>query len=531
MSSGFSARNAITDAKDLYGRDELMNQLISLANNRHSVSITGLRRFGKTSVLMCVESSLRNDSNSNVYPIYFDFKEVGSIIKGTDNVYRYMISRFVARLSIDKIFEYESDFKKIKIKPTNEWEDIYEQIAEVNSVRIQGLFESIALFFSEYMGKTILFLIDEYEWLFRFSFDNPVGFMKLRNFSSKTLPNGINPFCFWIAGSTSWEYLCSLTGSGELNVIDAPPIYLGPIDFKAFCAMWQNEISHTIKCTDKLRSSEDFAFKASGGIPYYGKLIGGHIVSTDTIPTHSILKSYFHEMIPSLQNEEKSILNELSKIPRNYKKSKFLNELLDKGLIILNGHNYEIRIGFLKEFLVSTRTHLDSVDSILISEIITVTDKINELMININRTNDNKHGKYIFKPVNDDAALFKDLRTPCHSLELFSDFASSLYKIIFEKTKENKGGTDVNMATLPTSFKKNNRFIQIVDIMRHSFGGGHLMDTFSRRPDQISKPDMLLILLGNKNEPSTPEEFLRLQISTLNMFEKELQLLQRIVFS
>lgn len=131
--------------------------------------------------------------------------------------------------------------------------------------------------------------------------------------------------------------------------------------------------------------------------------------------------------------------------------------------------------------------------------------------------------------MNDDAALLKDLRTPCYSLELFSDFASSIYKILFERTKECLRGIDTTKARLPISFKRNNQFIEIVDILRHSLGGGHIMDTFNQRPGQMSKSKMLHILTGNKNDPNSPEEFYNLQISILKMFEQELIKLNSIV--
>ena len=79
------------------------------------------------------------------------------------------------------------------------------------------------------------------------------------------------------------------------------------------------------------------------------------------------------------------------------------------------------------------------------------------------------------------------------------------------------------------SFKKNNQFIDIVDIMRHSLGGGHLMGTFSPKPGQLKKQDMLNILVGTKNEPNTPEEFYSLQIATLKMFEIKLNKLNVII--
>ncbi len=529
MEIAFSPRTIITNPNELFGREDLLNQLISLANNRYCVSITGLRRFGKTSLLKCVETILKNEANSKAYPIYFDFKNVGSIIKGTDNTYRYMIANLVSDLTQSGYFEGETSFSKITIKSSNNWKDIYEDLKEISSVRIQGLLEEIIVLFSDLIDKSILFLIDEYEWLFRFSFDNPVGFMKLRTLSSTPLQNGKIPFCFWISGAISWDYLCSLTGSGELNVIDGPPIYLSTIENESFQKMWENECRKIENDKSNIKEAGEFVFQATGGIPFYGKVLGGSIISTGEKPSFLVLKSYFKEMLSSLQNEEIQVLNELAKSPRTYKNSKFIIELSEKGLIKMVGRNYEIQSAFFREYINSTLDQITNLKIEIISESHRITDRITGQIININNTFKNKTGKYIFEPVNDDAALFKDLRTPCYSLELFSDFASSLYKIVFEKTKENKNGIDITKARFPNSYKKDNKFIEIVDILRHSLGRGHIMDSFTQRQGQMTKVQMLKILTGNINEPNSPDDLYNLQISILKLFESELIKLNTIV--
>lgn len=527
MNIGFSAKNEITNAKDLFGRREIFAQLLNLANRRQTVSLTGLRRFGKTSILKCIESELRSNKNSKVYPIFFDFKEVGSIIKGTNNVYRYMVSRFVERLYIDKHFTKEEVFKKKLITPSKDWVDIYENLSDVNPVRIQSLFEEIVSFFSEYLEKTVLFLFDEYEYLFKYSFDDPVGFMKMRNFASKINDIGINPFSFFITGTLTWEHLCTITGSGEMNCIDEP-MYLTPIDYDSFQAMWQNEINLIESCPSEVSIGGGYAYESSGGVPYYGKLIGSNWLNTSNIPNYFILKSYFQEIINNLQNEEKEILIELSKIPRNFKSSKHVLELIEKGLIKKNGTHYEIRINFLRDYIKAVFINqLAKPTEIPLSQ--SLTDSISDLISTINNTYKSKRGYYIFEPVNDEAALIRDLRCQCMALEQFSDFASSLYKIVFERTKENANGVDVVLRRLPKPYKRGHEFIDLVDIMRHSLGSGHLMDTFTQKPGQFSKSRMLEILTGSKNEPNTSEEFYSLQIKMLQRFEAELNKLNAIV--
>mgnify|MGYP000954098748 FL=1 len=269
MEAAFS-RSYIINPDELFGRNELLDKLVMLANNKYCVSITGLRRFGKTSVLKCLEYKLRSDSISKVYPVYYDFKEVGALIKGTDNAYKYMIAVLISSLTKDNLFSGIEKFGKIEIQSSIDWKDIFEQLEGVNSVRIQSLLEDIINLFSDLIEKTILFLIDEYEWLFKYTFDTPVGFMKLRSMASSIQQNGRNPFSFWIIGALSWDYLCTLTGSGELNVIDAPPVYIGPIDFSSFKNMWEQETEKIENCNDDLKNLIEFAFKSSGGILFYG---------------------------------------------------------------------------------------------------------------------------------------------------------------------------------------------------------------------------------------------------------------------
>jgi hypothetical protein len=531
MANAFSPRTVVTNPAELFGRDTVMNQLISLANNGNSVPIIGPRRFGKTSILRCVETSLKQNEASRVYPVYFDFKEVGSTVKGTDNVYRYMVSLFVASLYKDRHFTDSIEIKRVRIKPSPDWEDVFDGLMEVNPVRIQGLLEELLDFFSELLGKGILFLIDEYEWLFRFSFDEPVGFMKLRNLCSKQLISGANPFSFWIAGSTPWDYLCSVTGSPELNVMDTPVVYVGNIDHESFCRMWQFEVSKLDACPESLDKHRDSAYKASGGIPFYGKLLGSHLLTSEKPLVFILLKHHLQELYDSLQSEEKTILTEISRAPRNMKSSKFLHELVCKGLVAQNGKSCEVRSGFLREFINNNQVEDLKGKNDGPPECHILTDRIEALIMSINQTHHNKRGRYIFEPVVDDSALMKDLRTPCYSLDLFSDFASSLYKIVFERTKDTKGGLDSTKARLPKAFVRNNQFIDIVDILRHSLGGGHLMDNFIVRKGHIGKVRMLEILTGSRNEPSEPDDFYHLQVATLKLFQKQLEDLNAMVRS
>ncbi len=525
MNIAFNPKNEIINPDDLFGRKILFGQLEAVANRKSNTQVIGLRRFGKTSLLKSLESYLRDSSISKTYPIYCDFKEVGSIVKGTANVYRYILSLVVVAFSKDELFTEPESFRNQIIEPSDFWEDIYIALQEINDIRIPGLFEDVVTFFADLTEKTILFLIDEYEYLFRFTFDNPTGFMKLRNFTSKLTDKGLNPFTFFVSGGITWEDLCSSTGSGELNCIDQL-LYVTPIDFDSFKKMWDYEVSLISDCPNDIMNGSEFAYKASGGVPFYGKIIGSTWYTSRSKPTYTVLKSHFQELLNSLDTEQKHILFEIVKKKKTFRNTDFLLDLRDKGLVSSDKDTHQIPIGFLSDYIKSLQNSGINQSNSATEEMVS---KIELLIIAINKTYKNKKGDYIFTPVNEDITLFKDLRNECLSTEQFANFSSSLYHIVFERTKKEVAGDNKTLTRLPNRFKKGNQFIKIVDIMRHSLGKGHLMDTFTQRNGKMTKGQMLGILTGSKNEPTAPEDFFNIQIKTLELFEKELRDLKRIV--
>jgi hypothetical protein len=264
MKIGFNPKNEITNTAELYGRAKEMEFLIGYAKRRSCVQIIGPRRFGKTSLFKCLESHFNKLDGADIYPLYIDFTEVASEVVGTANVYRYLISLVVYKISSDKLFEESEQFRGVTIKPSIYWENTYELLRDISSSRLQEILKEVITFFSDLIDKTFLFLFDEYEYLFKYGFDQPTGFTTLRNFSSKLNNKGKNPFIFFIAGCMTWEKLCSITKSGELNVIDQI-IRVTPIQKEDFNKLWNHELSFTENPSKELTEGYEFAFKSSGG--------------------------------------------------------------------------------------------------------------------------------------------------------------------------------------------------------------------------------------------------------------------------
>lgn len=522
MKIGFNPKNEITNPSELFGRSKELEFLIGYAKRRSCVQLIGPRRFGKTSLLKCIETHFNNEVTSDIYPLYIDFTEVASDVIGTANVYRYLISLVVAKISADKIFDAPVQFRGITINPTTYWEDSYELLKETSSSRLQEILKEVLTFFSDLTEKTFLFLFDEYEYLFKYGFDQPTGFTALRNFSSKLNKKGTNPFIFFIAGGMTWEKLCTITKSGELNVIDQL-VRVTPIQKDDFIRMWSYEVSLLENSDKDLKEGYDFAYNASGGVPFYGKVIGNNWFINASKPKYDVLKSHFNEILNSLELEQKDVLNNILKTPAPIRESENVLELRDNGVISKKGNVYDHRILFLKEYLQSIYTKpSEGPSEVPVSYIL--TDQITNYISNINSTCANKGKDFIFDVLNEDESLYRDLRNPVLDRSQVVQFASSLYRIVYEKTKQN----DQNKATLPRNFTAGNQFIYLVNIMRHTLGKGHLYEKMSLG-NQMTKEEMYQRLLGSKNEPITSEDYLKIQIETLKLFLGELKKLKEIV--
>ena len=513
----------ISNKSNLYGRDALLRKLTILAKRCENASIIGARRFGKTCLLKSIITDIKLSNDIKVYPIYLDFKTED--IKGTDAAYRYMISSLVVSLKSDNIFTTEENFGLIKIKPSDDWTDIDEQLLQLSSVRLQTCLKKIVTFFAAILDKTILFVIDEYEYLFKYVLDSPASFMKLRDLSTSVIDNDLRPFIFWISGALNWDHLCSVIGSGECNPISATE-YVTPISKEDFIKMWSDEceLIDDEEIKKKVLGEVDFDWKKTGGVPFYGKLIGAYIVRNSSLPDYTICKPFFNEMLnKTLSVAEINTLKTIAKGLNISSASLGFASLCDKGIIVCDKNKPNLPIEFLKEYILADIAD-GNISKPKKSEHETIVNEISQIIENINKTQENKRRSYIFKPTVDSMSTYKDLTGPCFSTELFAEFSCAIYRMYFEWTKETKP-----RELLPNNNFRYNDFAQYVDIARHSLGKTHQMDTFELTEGKKSKPDMLQALLGSVNEPKDPEDFYKLQLSFLRMFKSTLQEIQNYV--
>lgn len=194
----------ICNPQELYGREKLIENLVVAAKLKQNTNIIGARRFGKTCVLKSVCTLLKEQDDISVYPVYIDIKT--SDIKGTDAVYRYLIGILVESLYNNGLFTDTEKFGSVEITPCGDWTEIAESLEHLSSTRIQSIFQRLVYWLADLLDKTILFMIDEYEYLFKYALDSTSGFMKLRTrvviywqmelvhfaFGLRVQPHGIN---------------------------------------------------------------------------------------------------------------------------------------------------------------------------------------------------------------------------------------------------------------------------------------------------------------------------------------------------
>lgn len=510
--------HTINNPNELYGRESLLKKLTVLAKRKENTEIIGARRFGKTCMLKSMHTLIKKSGDIPVYPVYLDFKIAD--VHGTEAAYRYMVSELVKSLFIDDVFTQPETIGIQTITPTDDRVEIEEQLSNISATRIQALLERTIRLFAKKMNKTILFMIDEYEYLFKYGLDTPSGFFRLRDLSTDLIDNSLRPFSFWIAGVLDWDELCTDIGSGELNPITAIET-LHPIDRSAFSKMWENECD-LIEDAEKKKyvlESLEFAYTKSGGVPFYAKQIGAYLMRNDNQPNYSICKSSFKETLnKTMKPAEMNILKSLARKEEHCILSDALTSIKNRGLVVENSDGtYAISIGFLKDYLAAeiNNPQQDKMDKD--SEAQEISDQIFKLIENINKTQMNLGLDAIFKLPNETISFYKDLANPCYSEEKIQDFCNALYLIYFEWTKKERP-----RELLPEPYR-NDINAQYVDVARHTIGRGHLTDNFVTQPGKASKTDMLVAVTGKFSDPHEPEEIYAFQIAFLNRFKSTLE--------
>lgn len=510
--AGFKPSIKITQPELLFGRNkkgQLLDTLILNIKRGSNCQLQGEKRSGKTSVLKCLKTILEKDYPQYIV-LFIDFKEIG-VANNRFNVYRVLLSKLIFKLSCKNLLNDENKIKNFAIRKCNEWEDVYQNLQDVPDIKVQGILKEFILFYSEYYNIGFVLLFDEYEHLLTVSFDDPTGFMVLRNLADEGGTSDIKPLTYIIAGSKSWERLCTEIGSPELNNCGVGINFTSPLKVIDFQDMWEYSLSHAGEILNEQVKDTSLIYEKSGGFPFFAKKIAESANVENGIISDVILKEDFSVMLRNLNERERHFISDLLKNKNTGNKIIGVN-LVDRG--ICKSENAKFKINgslwenYLKNFLIEP--YDQSSKSLIIEEV----EKIHIKMTKINKTYKNNRIDYPFELIDNENELRQSMQG-----EIFSEFTSAIYKTVFERTMKN----NKKLETLPRNFRRNNDFVSVIDSLRHEFGG-HLTSSSSYQPSlsQYNRTTLLVRLKGDSIEPNS-KELINIQIKVLKEFNTYLE--------
>ena len=498
----------ITDVNQLFGRKCQIDILLSCAKRKSNAGIIGARRFGKTCLLKSLESYLNVHTEYNVYPLYFDPKKTG-ISKDTPEVYRTLTAILASKMCKDNLLS-EGEYRISRRCTLDISDDILDMVVQMKEWKSE--YQKEALFsLSEVIAtnnRYVLLLLDEIDYLLQEAFNSPADFSRIRGAATEKDCK----LKFWVAGVSSWSSLCTNIGSPELNC-GLENITLSLPTEDDFSNMWKYECSMIgdTETRDNFLSMHNEIYAKTGGIPYYAKYLGSHMIinKSHSIPNYEVIRDYLAEIVNSrfMSDVERSVLFQLAKgeMVINNIKPDGLNGLIAKGLLRIEGNTYSIGIGYLADYLNARKQDLTITNSedIEIQELCSLVDQISSLRRNVNVE---FKGHEPFVSSIEDPNEFKTLKIVCHDEPTMDAFSGSIYKLFYEGSNSGRN--------LPDGFINRN-FSNMVRALRH------LYNHRDCEPTSMST-DMLLRLISRGRMPFKQDDFFFMQKSMLNAFHAEL---------
>ena len=260
----------------------------------------------------------------------------------------------------------------------------------------------------------------------------------------------------------------------------------------------------------------DWAYTMSGGVPFYGKIIGNYICRQNACPDYSELRPFFRELVQKQFNPvQLSILRNLVDGVQP-ERTDSLIELEEEGIVTKKqGGNYKICIGFLADYIKSNSDIImpmidhNNVDD---DEYIKLVDDIFLTIRDINLTRRSKNQDYIFHPTDSDDTQTR-MKTICSSRTDLESFAKHVYITYLERTSKYKDGERIEGtygSCLPDDFKTTNPFYGAIGVLRHI----NIHSDFKKRPNQMSVSDALSYF-GFEILPVEPKDIGKLQLNIL----------------
>ena len=333
--SGFMPKTIVTDPQLLFGstpRDSGFQRLCRHLSMGTSCQVLGERNAGKTSFLACCAAHLVKLSRSHLVVL----PETRGLSNQMD-LYRELLTAmhksFAQRaLAVDSGTEVRLGGLTLPAAATGaQWREVVSQFAPRDLPMIFGQYVNCL----NELGSATVLLFDEYETLIEKCFDGQIGaFWPIHTMVEKagegTRPK---PLTLVLAGSTDWGLYCQAHGSPPLNFI-AEQVRVEPLSREDFAAMWAYCINGCSEGERKAVAAADMqmVYDMTGGWPFYGKVVGQHIVVDGEFrEQHAAesLRPHFEVIWKQRSEEERQILFDVlaGRTTRN------LSELVHRGLV------------------------------------------------------------------------------------------------------------------------------------------------------------------------------------------------------
>jgi len=162
-----------------------------------------------------------------------------------------------------------------------------------------------------------------------------------------------------------------------------------------------------------------------------------------------------------------------------------------------------------------------------------IVQRIKKTIVLINQNSTN-HGKHLIFNDTSTLEVWNAIEESCYYKELFINFALKLYILIYETTRgEDPGrkissGKPIYIYYLPDEFLKigtpTRHFMDIVGTFRHHYA--HKDAEYNNSIiKKLSYPSAIKELLGSQDEPHLSEDFQKIQIEILKLFENAMNTL------
>lgn len=531
MNSGFNASAVVTNPEYLFGHNTagaLLEQLMLQMQMGVNSQLLGEHRSGKTSVLRCCFAKLLAQ-HPNLVPVYINFRQHHSV-RGRSAAFRFLLATIHATVVAQHPqFAQETIVRDITLSASPHAETHYRTLEEVKeSYRVDSLLEEYVLKILPARELGLVLLLDEYEHMMLETFEGQTGaFFLIRDLASEPAAKGLpKPCTYVLAGAVPWNRMCAAIGSPELNNI-APVYYVSPIGHVDFVQMWEHCVRESaerarINITNSGLDVNEI-YELAGGWPFYAKLMGDYL-STGVYQQpviYEALIQHFNVIWSHLEPAERVLLKDVSLQNEVLGNG---HDIIKRGLLEINSQgDPSIRGKLWADYVIEqpaeqpdqTKSKAEIL-SIPKEKLKVLIETVFSLIHDINEASRLINGNLIFLPSNQDWKNYRQLLRLSLNEEAFSQFALSMYNLLFERTTDVRDGRSRPLERLPEEFRRRRSIVRVIDSIRHHYGGHNTeLPTFNMSKGGMPIEDVLNTYLDSKAPPHD-DQFSDLQFAILN---------------